>query len=254
MSNDDHDDLHDLRATLRAVDGELDHARVLRTVDSRRRSTRWVPLAAAAAVACVLLASVGALAWWTAPERRAPAGPVSSGPPLPDAGVLAARVRRAVTEDVACTRILQDGRLVAEQLRATRHGRVTVVVVSQGEDATGGPWPGCGTAVDPTPAPTSAATARPLIAVKVLLGRDLFAPLRDSRYDATVASATTLTLVRTTGPDLVRLRYDYELDPRTLRPVGVRVTGPDDSAAIATVAWFGPGTEQERFLRANAVG
>lgn len=230
--------LDDARDTLRSVDAELDHARVLRAVHAESRPRRWtVPLAAAAAVACVALTTVGALAWAAAHDLPRPVRPATA--PAPDVDpdvdpdVLADQVARAVARaDVACVRVLQDGQVVAEQLHDGRTGQAAFLLSVVGSD-----WPGCGPTDGPTRAPTYDG---PTPAAKVLIGGDTFGPLRDDAYDA-VASETGLVLV---GP---RLRYEYELAPDSLRPVAVTVTGVD--VATAEIAWFGADSEQARFLR-----
>lgn len=226
----------DARDTLRSVDAELDHARVLRAVRQGARPRRWVaPLAAATAVACVVLTTVGALAWVAAHDLPRPAQPAAAPPSAPDVDpeVLADRVARAVAgADVACVRVLQDGHVIAEQLHDGRPGQAAFLLSVVGSD-----WPGCGPAGGPTRAPTYDG---PRPAAKVLIGGDTFAPLRDDAYEA-VPSEAGLVLV---GP---RLRYEYELAPDTLLPTAVTVTGVD--VASADIVWYADDSVQGRFLR-----
>lgn len=231
------DDLQDLRTVLRSVDAELDHARVLRTVHASRRTTRWVPLAAAAAVACVLLASVGTLAWVTSRDEPVPAVQPATTAPLPDPQTLAERVRVAISAGTACTRIEQDGRVVMEQLRRVGADGPTVLLASPGSDR----WPLCAPDRAPTPralddVPSGSATRAPSPDLKVATTRDLLGPLAER--------APAVSVARDVAGDLVlrvrtaRLRYDYRLDAAD-RPVAVRVRPLDAAGPVldATVGW-----------------
>lgn len=227
----------DLREILRGVDGELDHDRVRRTVQARTapRPARWVPLAAAAAVAGILLASVGVLARATMPDE--PAAPPAATPSV-DADALRARVGSAVEAGaITCTQVLRDGVVVAERLRADR-ARRSLYDLGEGTDVERGAWPGCGPA--PSDVPTAYPTAWDTPPVRTLLAGDLLAPVDDPAYDATDATATRLVLER----DADHLVVEYELDPATTWPVAVRVAGE----VAARITWFPYGSEQDRFL------
>ena len=228
--------LDDARDALHSVDAELDHGRVLRVVRAERRPRRWAaPLAAAAAVACVLVTTVGALAWIAAQDLPGPAQPATAPTPGVTPDVLADRVARAVArEDVACVRVLQDGRVVAEQLRDVGTGRVAVRVGSDRRD-----WPGCGPEDGPTTAPTYDVR---LSVVKVLATADVFSPLADPKYHP-VASADGVALVGR------GMRYDYVLVSGSDRPVAVRLIGLQ--TATAEIGWFEEGSMQDLFLRAE---
>jgi hypothetical protein len=227
----------DLRAILHDVDDELDHERVRRTVHARTaaRPARWVPLAAAAAVAAVLLASVGVLSWATGRGEPSEVPPSATSV---DPGTLRARVQDAVAAgSITCTQVLRDGQVVAERLRADRPRR-SLYDLAEGGDVERATWPGCGPTASPVP--TAYPTAWDTAPVRALLDGDLLAPVADPAYDATEATATRLVLER--GSD--HLVVEFELDPATTWPVAVRVAGQ----LAGRISWFPYGSAQDRFL------
>lgn len=230
--------LDDARDALHSVDAELDHGRVLRVVRAERRPRRWTaPLAAAVAVACVLLTTVGALAWVAAQDLPGPAQPATAPPPV-DPDVLAERVARAVARaEVVCVRVLDGGAVIAEQLREVGTGRAVYRIGTDGRD-----WPGCGPEDGPTRAPTydgPGSKPGPKPGPKLLVAGDVLAPLTDRRYHAAAA---------TDGVALVGegLRFVYVLEPGSERPTGVRLSGLQTGSA--ELRWFAADSDQARFV------